>query len=113
MGKDDFATLSELEEAFERKDLPHFISLLARSKGLPLLLRVHAVCMLEHIGDECVVQPLCKILKDDPSPLSRHEAAFTLRQLGYRSAAPAFEYLSYLKRKRQGSDDAVRPKIRL
>jgi HEAT repeat protein len=164
MREKDFVTLSELEEAFERKDLHYFISLLSRSKGLPLLLRVHAVCMLEHIGDESVVQHLCKILKGDPSPLTRHEAAFTLGQLGYRTAAPAlvhamledagpivrhesavalssigdydflpqlekaiedkdedvsssamiaFEYLSYLKRKRQGSDDAARPKIRL
>jgi HEAT repeat protein len=164
MGKDDFATLAELEEAFERKDLHHFISLLNRSKELPLLLRVHAVCMLEHIGDESVVQPLCGILMEDPSPLTRHEAAFTLGQLGYRSAVPALvramlgdaspivrhesavalssigdydvlpqleeavgdededvsnsalialEYLSYLKRKREGSNDAPRPKIRL
>jgi hypothetical protein len=66
MGKDDFATLAELEEAFERKDLHRFISLLNRSKGLPLLLRVHAVCMLEHIGDESVVQALCRILMEDP-----------------------------------------------
>jgi HEAT repeat protein len=39
-----------------------------------LLPRVHAVCMLEDIGDERVVQPLCKVLKDDTSPLTRHEA---------------------------------------
>jgi HEAT repeat protein len=164
MGEDDFATLAELEEAFERKNHHHFISLLNRSEDLPLLLRVHAVCMLEHIGDESVVQPLCRILREDPSPLTRHEAAFTLGQLGYRSAVPALvhavpedaspivrhesavalssigdydalpqlekaigdededvsnsalialEYLSYLKRKHEGSDDAPRPKIRL
>lgn len=164
MGEDDFATLAEVEEAFERKNLHHFISLLNSSEDLPLLLRVHAVCMLEHIGDESVVQPLCRILREDPSPLTRHEAAFTLGQLGYRSAVPvlvhamsedaspivrhesavalssigdydvlpqlekaiedkdedvsnsaliAFEYLSYLKRKREDSDDASRPKVRL
>jgi HEAT repeat protein len=164
MGEDDFVMLAELEEAFERKDLRHFITLLNRSKGLPLLLRVHAVCMLEHIGDESVVQPLCRILMEDPSPLTRHEAAFTLGQLGYRSAVPALaramledgspivrhesavalssigdynalpqlekaiedededvsnsalialECLSYLKRKREDSDDVSRPKIRL
>jgi HEAT repeat protein len=88
MREDDFAKLAQLEQAFERKDLSHFLSLLERTKGLPLLLRVHAVCMLEHIGDESVVQVLCRVLKDDPSPLTRHEAAFTLGQLGYRSAVP-------------------------
>jgi deoxyhypusine monooxygenase len=164
MGENDFSTLAQLEEAFERKDLARLISLLERSKGLPLLLRVHAVCMLEHIGDESAVQPLCRVLKEDTSPLTRHEAAFTLGQLGYRSAVPAlvqamlndvspivrhesavalssigddevlpqlekaisdrdedvsnsaliaFEYLSYLKQKRQSSPEPVRPRIRL
>lgn len=89
MRETDYATLAKLEEAFERKDLSHFISLLGSSKGLPLLLRVHSVCMLEHIGDESVVPALCQVLKEDPSPLTRHEAAFTLGQLGYRSAVAA------------------------
>src|SRR3972149_5735755 len=89
MHESDYATLTRLEEAFERKDLPHFTYLLGSSKALPLLLRVHAVCMLEHIGDERVVPTLCRVLKEDPSPLTRHEAAFTLGQLGYRNAASA------------------------
>jgi deoxyhypusine monooxygenase len=164
MRENDYATLAQLEEAFERKDLQHFISILDRSKNLPLLLRVHAVCMLEHIGDESVVQSLCRVLKEDQSPLTRHEAAFTLGQLGYRSAVPAlvqamladvspivrhesavalssigdydvipelekaigdrdedvsnsaliaFEYLTYLKQKRQDSSGTVKPRIRL
>lgn len=45
--------------------------------------------MLEHIGNEEVVPSLCNVLKEDESPLTRHEAAFTLGQLGYRSAVPA------------------------
>ena len=89
MRENDFATLARLEEAFERKDLSEFISFLDGSKARPLLLRVRAVCMLEHIGDESVVQPLFRVLKEDPSPLTLHEAAFTLGQLGYRSAVPA------------------------
>ena len=164
MGEIDFATLARLEEAFEKKDLSQFISFLKGSVGLPLLLRVHAVCMLEHIGDESVVQPLCRILKEDPSPLTRHEAAFTLGQLGFRSAVPAlveamlndlspivrhesavalssigddeilpkleeaigdkdedisdsamiaFEYLSYIKRRRRDSPEVARARIRL
>jgi deoxyhypusine monooxygenase len=144
MSEGDYKTLAELEEAFEEKDLAHFISLLENSKG----------------------QPLCRVLREDPSPLTRHEAAFTLGQLGYRSAVPslidamindespivrhesavalssigddsavaqlekaiedkdedvsnsaliAFEYLSYLRRKRDASHEktALKPKIRL
>ena len=85
----DYKTLTMLEDAFERKDISHFISFLDHSRELPLLLRVHAVCLLESLGDERVVPSLCKVLNDDPSPLTRHEAAFTLGQIGYKSAAPA------------------------
>jgi deoxyhypusine monooxygenase len=89
MEKDDYDVLGELEEAFERKDLQFFKTFLERSKDYPLLLRVHSVCMLEHIGNEEMVGPLCKVLKGGESPLTRHEAAFTLGQLGYRSAVPS------------------------
>jgi len=89
MEKDDYDVLWKLEEAFERKDLQFFKTFLERSRDYPLLLRVHSVCMLEHIGNEEMVGPLCKILKEDESPLTRHEAAFTMGQLGYRSAVPA------------------------
>ncbi|MGD0689593.1 MAG: HEAT repeat domain-containing protein [Candidatus Bathyarchaeia archaeon] len=166
MRDDDYKTLAKLEEAFERKDLSYFKSFLQNSKGLPLLLRVHSVCMLEHIGSEEMVESLCVVLAEDASPLTRHEAAFTLGQLGYRSAVPAlveamlhdespivrhesavalssigddgvvpdlkkaiedededvrnsaliaFEYLGYIRRKRESAGDkfAVKPKIRL
>ena len=166
MQQNDYEVLAKLEEAFERKDLTFFKSFLQRSTGLPLLLRVHSVCMLEHIGNEDMVLPLCKVLREDPSPLTRHEAAFTLGQLGYASAVPAlveamlhdaspivrhesavalssigddavvpqlkkaiedkdedvrnsaliaFEYLSYLRLKREKTHDGVpvKPKIRL
>ena len=86
MNAEAYEILTRLEEAFERKDISHFISFLDHSRELPLLLRVHAVCMLENLGDERVVPSLCRVLKDDPSPLTRHEAAFTLGQLGYKSA---------------------------
>jgi HEAT repeat protein len=89
MKPDNYSTLEMLEKAFERKDVSYFVSFLENSNELPLLLRVHAVCMLEDIGDERVVQPLCRVLKEDTSPLTRHEAAFTLGQLGYKSAVPA------------------------
>ena len=89
MRESDYETLVRLEEAFDRKDLPFFKSFLENTQGLPLLLRVHSVCMLEHIGNEEIVAPLCRVLAEDRSPLTRHEAAFTLGQLGYRSSVPA------------------------
>ena len=92
MENNDYKKLKQLEDAFERKDLTFFKTILDNSKELPLLLRVHSVCMLEHIGNEEMVGPLCQILKEDESPLTRHEAAFTLGQLGYRSAVPALAH---------------------
>ncbi len=89
MQESDYPMLEKLEDAFEKKDLAYFKKFLEQSKLMPLLLRVHAVCMLEHIGNEDVVGVLCRVLKDDPSPLTRHEAAFTLGQLGFRSAVSA------------------------
>ena len=89
MEEGDYEKLKQLEEAFERKDLAFFKAFLSDSRDFPLLLRVHSVCMLEHIGNEEMVDPLARVLKEDPSPLTRHEAAFTLGQLGFRSAVPA------------------------
>ena len=89
MEERDYDKLGQLEEAFERKDLGFFKAFMKEAKEYPLLLRVHSVCMLEHIGSEEMVQPLCEVLREDSSPLTRHEAAFTLGQLGYRSAVPA------------------------
>jgi HEAT repeat protein len=89
MGENDYEVLKKLEDAIERKDLAYFKSFLQTSQGLPLLLRVHSVCMLEHIGNGQMVEPLCRVLKQDSSPLTRHETAFTLEQLGYRSAVRA------------------------
>jgi len=165
MKDNDYEKLNQLEEAFERKDLAFFKTFLDNSPDFPLLLRVHSVCMLEHIGNEEMVEPLCQVLKKDESPLTRHEAAFTLGQLGFRSAVPAlvdamlqdrspivrhesavalssigddsiipqlkksiedededvrnsaliaFEYLGYLKRKKDDeTEKLVKPKIRL
>lgn len=89
MKEEDYIALTQLENAFKAKDIQFFISFLNQCKDRPLLLRVHAVCMLEHIGNEQVVPNLCKMLKEDASPLTRHEAAFTLGQLGYKSGVAA------------------------
>lgn len=67
MKPEDYNTLDKLEEAFERRNIPYFVSFLEQCRELPLLLRVHAVCMLEDVGDESVVMPLCRVLKEDPS----------------------------------------------
>jgi deoxyhypusine monooxygenase len=89
MEDSDYEKLKQLEDAFKRKDLPFFKAFLDNSKECPLLLRIQCVCMLEHIGNEDMVSRLCQVLKSDENPLTRHEAAFTLGQLGLRSGVPS------------------------
>jgi deoxyhypusine monooxygenase len=46
------------------------------------VLRVHAVCILAEVGGEKSVPALADVLFYDPDPLVRHEAAFSLGQIG-------------------------------
>ena len=45
--------------------------------------------MLADMNDERAVPALAETLKIDPSPLVRHEAAFSMGQLEFKSAVPA------------------------
>src|SRR3989441_13143878 len=83
----DFETLEKMEWAFSKGDVDFFRLVL---DGRPsLLLRIHAVCMLADTKDERAVPALCETLKADPSPLVRHEAAYSLGQLEFKSAVTA------------------------
>src|SRR5216683_4665601 len=75
----DFETLEKMEWAFSKGDVDFFRLVLDSRPSL--LLRIHAVCMLADMKDEKAVPALSESLKQDPSPLVRHEAAFALGQL--------------------------------
>ncbi len=83
----DFETLEKMEWAFSKGDVNFFKIVLDRRPSL--LLRIHAVCMLADMKDERAVPVLCETLKEDLSPLVRHEAAFSLGQLEFKSAVSA------------------------
>ncbi|TMI28040.1 HEAT repeat domain-containing protein [Candidatus Bathyarchaeota archaeon] len=83
---DDFRTLEKMEWAFSKRDISTFQSVLEAPSSI--VLRIHAVCMLADIKNEQAVPSLCRPLQKDPSPLVRHEAAFALGQLGFKSAVP-------------------------
>ncbi len=83
----DFGTLEKMEWAFSKGDVAFFETVLGGKSSL--LLRIHGVCMLADMKDERVVPALCKALRQDPSSLARHEAAFSLGQLGFKSAVPS------------------------
>lgn len=80
--------LEEMEEAFYRKDVGYFKALL---KHEDFDIRARAVCILVEIaeGEDDVVEPICDVLLNDPNALVRHEAAFSLGQMGYAKAVDA------------------------
>lgn len=80
---DEFQQLKAMEDAFYKQDVDFFVGLLENFSSQSLLIIVHAVCMLENVGNENSVPILCKIMRSNPSHLTRHEAASTLGQVGY------------------------------
>jgi len=69
-----------MEDAWEKKNESYFIKVLETEPSL--VLRVHAVCILAEVGGEKSVPALADVLLHDPDPLVRHEAAFSLGQIG-------------------------------
>ena len=77
----DFETLEGMEWAFSKGDISTFQRVLDSRPSI--LLRIHSVCMLADMKNEDAVPLLCRALREDSSPLVRHEGAFALGQLGF------------------------------
>jgi HEAT repeat protein len=69
-----------MEEAWSSKDESYFVNVLKTESSL--VLRVHAVCILAEVGGQGCIPTLADVLQHDPDPLVRHEAAFSLGQIG-------------------------------
>jgi len=80
--------LSEMESSYEKKDVAYFVNLLDYDD---YVIRTRATCILVDIGGEDKVPYITKILKNDSNELVRHEAAFSLGQMGYSSGVEALE----------------------
>ena len=80
--------LSEMEERYERKDKDYFLSLLDHKD---FVIRTRAVCILVDFGGDEMVPHITKVLKNDSNELVRHEAAFSLGQMCYRSGIKPLE----------------------
>ena len=76
-----------MEWAFSKGDIGTFQEVLDSKPSI--LLRIHSVCMLADMKKESAVPLLCRALREDLSPLVRHEGAFALGQLGFKSAVSA------------------------
>ncbi len=73
-----------MEWAFSKGDINTFQQVLDSKPSI--LLRIHSVCMLADMKNEDAVPLLSRALREDSSPLVRHEGAFALGQLGFKSA---------------------------
>ena len=80
--------LSEMESRYEKKDVAYFVNLLDHDD---YVIRTRTTCILVDIGGEDKVPYIEKVLKNDSNELVRHEAAFSLGQMGYSSGAEALE----------------------
>ncbi|MEO9310367.1 MAG: HEAT repeat domain-containing protein [Nitrososphaera sp.] len=82
------ALFAEMESRYEKHDVDYFVKLLDHDD---YVVRTRATCILVDFGGEDKVPYIAKVLKNDPNELVRHEAAFSLGQMGYRSAIKPLE----------------------
>jgi len=78
--EDRMKLFSEMEEKYEKQDMDYFVKLLDHED---YVIRTRATCILVDFGGEDKVPYIAKVLKNDPNELVRHEAAFSLGQMGY------------------------------
>ncbi len=69
-----------MEDKYEKKDTDYFVKLL---EHVDYVVRTRATCILVDFGGEDKVAYVAKVLKNDSNELVRHEAAFSLGQMGY------------------------------
>lgn len=86
--EDRLRLFSEMEEKYEQKDVDYFVKLIVHDD---FVIRTRATCILVDLGGEDKVQYVAKVLRNDSNELVRHEAAFSLGQMGYSSGIKALE----------------------
>ncbi len=80
--EDRLQLFAEMEAKYEQKDTQYFVTLLDHPD---FVIRTRATCILVDFGGEDKVSHIAKVLKFDENELVRHEAAFSLGQMGLSS----------------------------
>jgi HEAT repeat protein len=83
---DRIKQFEEMEKQFDNKNEQYFEKMLYHNDNV---VRTRAVCILAGIAGENAIEPIGKVLKFDENPLVRHEAAFSLGQLGFTGGIAA------------------------
>jgi HEAT repeat protein len=76
----------EMERQYDNQNKQYFKDLLSHEDSV---IRTRVICILADISDIEAVEPISRVLERDKSALVRHEAAFSLGQMGYQTAMPA------------------------
>ena len=84
--------LVDMEKHFDLHDNIFFEKLL---KHEDYVIRTRAVCIMAEIAGEKAVELIGNVLLNDVDHLVRHEAAFSLGQLGYTSGINLFQRQFY------------------
>ncbi len=70
----------EMEQRFDNRDETYFKNLVDHKD---YVIRTRAVCILADISGEKAIESIGQVLLNDSDQLVRHEAAFSLGQLGH------------------------------
>ena len=78
--------LAEMETQYDNQNEQYFKDLLSHEDSV---IRTRIICILADISGVDAVDSISRVLENDKNALVRHEAAFSLGQLGYPSATAA------------------------
>ena len=75
--------LAEMETQYDNQNEQYFKDLLSHEDSV---IRTRVICILADISGVDAVESISRVLESDNNALVRHEAAFSLGQLGYPAA---------------------------
>ena len=78
--------LAEMETQYDNQNEQYFKDLLSHEDSV---IRTRVICILADISGVDAVESISRVLERDKNALVRHEAAFSLGQLGYPAATAA------------------------
>ena len=78
--------LTEMETQYDNQNEQYFKDLLKHEDSV---IRTRIICILADISGVDAVDSISRVLENDQNALVRHEAAFSLGQLGYTAATAA------------------------
>jgi HEAT repeat protein len=78
--------LAEMETEYDNQNEQYFKDLLKHEDSV---IRTRIICILADISGVDAVDSISRVLENDKNALVRHEAAFSLGQLGYTAAKAA------------------------